>query len=345
MPQTNLIRIGNRTASCVSILILSVNYFLMDVIEVYVNSYLVCTVNIFVFTAGFDYYQKWSSSPHSDACEKGISPSPDASGTMRSTLSRVLRSLCPIIFLLVTLIFSAGPLFGPLAGLPLRQRWGWLHQCDPYPIELILYGQANSSIPSTISFYMTPSRTQTNPGPPQRQHAFDFIFVTDISGLKVLRYRPIDNTALSHEHEPSIKTMFHDTSQRRFFGCSSADVSFENATRCLDAIGSYNQDQYLSFSITTIDPPSTTFLRLLHKEYAFSNDAPNFDLRFADENGVTGRCVLTSALTKPNDPSTLKACGIHVSSNAIFLGPLLLFMDEVNKFSRFIQRPRVFQLD
>ena len=114
-----------------------------------------CVHSIFLCTAGFDYYQKWSFSPRSDACEKGISPSP---GTMRSSLSRVLRSLCSTIFLLVTLLFSAGPLFGPLAGLPLRQRWGWLHQCDPYPIELILYGQANSSIPSTISFYMTPSQ-------------------------------------------------------------------------------------------------------------------------------------------------------------------------------------------
>src|SRR6266545_314822 len=107
----------------------------------YINGYFVSVVNILIFVAGFDYYQKLF-----------LSPRPD--GERRSSSSRILRSLGFTILLLVALIFCGGPLFSGLAALPLSQGRVWLHSCASYPTEMIFYGEANSSLPSTISFFV-----------------------------------------------------------------------------------------------------------------------------------------------------------------------------------------------
>jgi len=298
----------------------------MDVIRaVFVNGYLLNIASTFVAVAGLDYYQKWFFSLRPD--EK-----------MRRSSSRVLRSLGFTVAVLLAAFISTAPFFCSFLALPLTQQWGWLHDCQSFQTELILYGEANSNLPSTISFnvYMVP-QGQHNPQPPQRQHVYDYVFSnTPGSDLKVLQYRSVDNTMLPQELVPSIKTMFLDMSQHKFFGCSSifSEASLQDditrlEANCSDAgQGTYTSDSngYLSFSITGPLPGHSTLLRLQSKEYEFPNGAPSFSLHYVNADGSLDGIALISALTKPNSPTMLKVCSTTASPDLKDLGPLSIFL-------------------
>ena len=292
--------------------------------QLYVNGYLVSIASTFIAVAGLDYYKKlfFSSSPD----EK-----------RRRSSSRVLRSLGLTTAVLLSLFISSAPLFSAFVALPMCQQWHWLHDCSSFKTEIILYGEANPNASSTISFnvYMpvVPLEGQQKPQPPQRRHIFDYIFSNEPgSDLKVLRYHAVDNSTLPQELVPSIKTMFLDMSQRKFFGCSSTvvDASLqENITQleanCSDALGTYTKNP-LSFSITGSIPGPPTLLRLdsSSDQYSFPNDAPSFNLLYANADGsLTDRIALISALTKRNSPTTLKVCSnILPASVELEIGPL-----------------------
>lgn len=78
-------------------------------IAVYIIGYLVSVLNMFVFAAFFDFYEKWSSSPLSDN-EKRSSPPP------------VFQALCLTVSIPIAIFCCVSPLFAPYLGLPLRQQ-------------------------------------------------------------------------------------------------------------------------------------------------------------------------------------------------------------------------------
>jgi hypothetical protein len=190
---------------------------------------------------------------------------------------------------------------------------------------------------------------QAQPGsPPQKQHVYDFDFI-NVPGYKLLQYRPVDTTTLSKE--PWIKTMFLDMSQNKIFGCSSTfsqasiqDLLANPEATCSDATGTYDKNPYLTFSVSTASPPTSIFTRTEAREYAFSDDAPSFSLRFAKPDGsLTDRTLLRSAVTKRNHPNVLKVCS-NAAASAVVLGPLSLFTDALNQFTLAMDRPRVYFL-
>jgi hypothetical protein len=319
---------------------------------VYIGGYLVTIVNVFITVAGFDYYQKWF-----------FPPRPEEKPRRRSRSFYILHAVGLTTSLIIATVLCATPFFGPFAALPLSQeasptffiadplyllsRWHWLHECDSFPTEIILTGQSNPNISSMISFYTSPLQ----PGPqqpPQKQHAYDFDFV-NLPGYKLLQHRPVDTSTLFEE--PWIKTMFLDMSQNKIFGCQSTisqasiqDLLVNPEATCLDATGTYDKNPYLTFSTSTTSPPTTIFTRAEAREYAFSDGAPSFSLRFANPDGnLTDRNLLRSAVTKRNSPSILKVCS-NAGASAEVLGPLGLFMDALNQFTLQIDRPRVYFL-
>jgi hypothetical protein len=179
--------------------------------------------------------------------------------------------------------------------------------------------------------------------------------VSQVLESKVLQYRPPDNTTVSQGLEPSIKTMFLDMTRKSFFGCSSnisTTTLRDHATKpeeiCSDISGTYNENPYLFLSINTTSPPRSTFARTERREYRYKDDAPSFTVRFAtaDEN-LTDRILLRSALTKRNEHSTLKVCSIakdpaELEVFGVVFFSLGIFMDALQEYSLFINRPRVF---
>jgi hypothetical protein len=145
--------------------------------------------------------------------------------------------------------------------------------------------------------------------------------------------------------------MFLDMSQNKFFGCPSTfsqasiqDLLTNPEAICSDATGTYDENPYLTFSVSTASPPTRIFTRTEAREYAFSDDAPSFSLRFANPDGsLTDRTLLRSAVTKRNSPNELKVCS-NAAASAEVLGPLSLFTDALNQFTLSIDRPRVYFL-
>ncbi len=205
----------------------------------------------------------------------------------------------------------------------------------------MLEGQADITKPSTISFHTVTSTDQ------QKQHLYDFVFF-NISDYKVIEYRPIDGRTLSQDVEPTIKTVFFDVTHSRFFACSSTfdgtvlhKPEFQPDAVCSEALGTYNENPYLFFTIETASPPSRTYIGSESKQYSFADDAPAVSLKYADALGnLTDTIVLRTALTKRNSHTTLKVCSDAKLVTADFLG----IMVALNKFAIYINRPSVYSL-
>jgi hypothetical protein len=257
-------------------------------------------------------------------------------------LERTLRTLdFTIPFLIAALMLA--PIMSPFLALPLTQEVKYIHfspspidplskfvwntECQSVPTFIYLKGQSNFNLSSTISFHTIPLQPQLEgqPYPPQKQHVYDFDFF-NVPPYKVLRYRPVDNTTLPQWPEPSIKTMFIDVSQRKF--CSSNSTELNPITHpeaiCTDASGTYNESPHLFFSVHTLSPPKSIYVRTQDSEYAYpdSPDAPSFVLRSANADGTLrpGPDLLRSALTKRNDHSLLLVCSSSLATPEL-LGP------------------------
>jgi len=77
-----------------------------------------------------------------------------------------------------------------------------------------------------------------------------------------------------------------------------------------------------------------------HVEYKYQDGAPSFTLRFATADGnLTDSLLLHSALMKRNEHNILKLC-LNEMATAEVLG--LVFLEVLEKYSAFINCPRVF---
>jgi hypothetical protein len=188
----------------------------------------------------------------------------------------------------------------------------------------VLEGQADITKPSTISFYTATDQSYAS----QKQHLYDFVFF-NISDYKVIEYRPIYGRTLPQDVEPTTKTVFIDVTHSRFFACSSTfdgstvlqKPEFRPDTVCSEALGTYNENPYLFFTIETASPPSRTYIRSESKQYSFADDAPAVSLKYADASGnLNDTIVLRTALTKRNSHTTLKVCSDAKLVTADFLG-------------------------
>jgi len=322
-----------------NLIIFSNQYF-----TVYITGYFVSILNVYISIYFFDYFSAWLKTFHFKASSAKI-----AIGALRLT-----------VFILLGTFVCAYPLFAPFICLPLSQQvsvyvfhivthssplqWHYEHLCDSFPSEIILYGKSDNST-SLISFY-----TKDPQYPTRKNHIYDFAFFS-VSDYKIIDYRPINNLTLPKELAPSVKTVFLNMSQRNFSACSSTfndttlrDPNLHPVLICSDVLGSYNENPYLNFTITTSS--SLTRLQLEEKEYRFIIDAPAFSLRFINIDGspvdTKAQALLRSALTKRNSPGTLKVCYNAEAASAEALGPLGVFMDALIEHAIYISRDRLY---
>lgn len=210
----------------------------------------------------------------------------------------------------------------------------------------------NPNIPSTISFAFQ-SQLDGQPSSSGKEHKYDYDFWhLANTNISLLKYRPVENIVLSRELEPSIKTLFLQTNNSKFFGCSKnfsdtspRDLIASNLEKiCSDVSGTYTENPFLFFNITTASPSNNTYLRTKDLEYAFGDDSPAFVLHFANSDGsITDKFLLGSAITERNHHNRLKICSFKAGS-AETLGPLAFFMPYLIDYSIYISRPRVLSL-
>lgn len=238
-------------------------------------------------------------------------------------------------------------------------QWHWDHECDPFSTEVILVGQSNPNVSSTISFYTVISPPQ--PGQrSQKQHVYDFDFFS-IPGYKVLRYRTpnksIINASASESQiaGPEIQTMFFDLyGWHTFLGCSSVVPNVGNVTDpedvCADVYGMYVQNPYLFLSINGTQGSSSSsggggeemFVRTVQSEYTYSDDAPSFTVQYANaDESLTERLLLRSALTDRDNPNILKVCSNEEAKGQV-LATLGFFLDALEDFAVYIGHPSLY---
>ncbi|KAJ3525873.1 hypothetical protein NMY22_g10395 [Coprinellus aureogranulatus] len=349
----------------------------------YINGYICSIVGIFLTVAFFDFLPRWFNSEVAfTVVEQVYGMRPDnlnwqvyhrLVGEHNSSLRRNrggLRALAFALSVVFAVVFCAGPVFAPYLALPLAQEvWHWSHDCDHYPVEIILNGQSNPFDAATISMYVT------LPGSPKVQrtkmHGFKFYSPDQQSypDLRVLEYiepsPPPASDGSSIIPAPTTKALVLNLAQRKFAGCATrlsdvlGDLSLNTTTgrdnlhhsleSCTDGGGTFEKQPYLRFAITHSNSitNSTVYLRAESEEWAYPNDAPSFILKFDDVPGLSSVDLslrptsLRTALTKRNHPTILKMCSNKVDVTVDTLGPLSVAMEAMNRFAVFISRPRV----
>jgi len=209
----------------------------------------------------------------------------------------------------------------------------------------------NPNISSTISFAFQ-SQLGSHPSSSGKEHKYDYDFWHFANtNVSLLRYRPVENIALSHELEPSIKTLFLQTNYSKFFGCSKnfSDTSPRDLTArnpeeiCSDVSVTYTENPFLFFNISTASSSNNTYLRTQALEYAFGNDSPAFVLHFANPDGsTTDKFLLGSAITQRNNHNMLKICSFKAASAETLVSAF--FMPYLVDYAKYIAQPRVLSL-
>lgn len=170
---------------------------------------------------------------------------------------------------------------------------------------------------------------------------------SDIWGFN-LREWDMDQAQIPQKLYPTLQQISYNFLNTTVSGNCTTPVapgsSSTNITSCLS--GTFNPDNYLSFSLTSKVPlnttttnetsslPSvTTQLRIIDKEWAFSDDAPSLILKRVDPaTNQYQEIVLRTAVTHPSDCTKLKVCINGVSGRdggavgAEIMAPLGLIM-------------------
>lgn len=250
-------------------------------------------------------------------------------------------------------------------------QWHWRHDCDKFPVEIILEGQSKPSEAALVSIFVARSSSTNSHSYPQRVKLHDFKFYPpegdSKSHLRILEYlepsqSPLSTLAIS---SPAVKALILDTERRRFIGCPAPleglvefdanttarhESFYRYAERCTMGGGTFEKQPYLRFAINPSSAGSgnsTVYLHAESREWAYPDDAPSVSLRYTGGTSATpadlakSRIALRSALTKRNNPTILKMCSNEVHISLETLAPLGVIMGALNRFSVFISRPRV----
>jgi hypothetical protein len=255
----------------------------------------------------------------------------DEAKTPRRVITRLLYTF---ILLPVAIILIFGPLFSPVAGLKLLQWHQWYHKCDSFAGEVVLAGRlysAPETAAATASFFFWRNNVRTE------YYQYDLFQNPDDSNNWQLQLGQLFNSP--PQTSALAQNISYELSNNTFSAiCApSPNANGEAAIPCLE--GSFNPKGYLSFTITDIATNATTQLEAIDSYWDFSktNDAPNFILKEVQADGHLGSISIESAVTKPQDCSSLKVC-IADDEDELFV-PIGLILMQQDAYSRTCTTP------
>jgi len=193
----------------------------------------------------------------------------------------------------------------------------WNHGCDNYPIQIILDGRAHnepSYYPNTARFFQgaLPAYTYDL----FQSSADDWSF-----NLRTIDAPDLNQSAPEY---PSISNITYDFRDFTVSGNCTSPPS-NATTQCIS--GSFNPNNFLSFSLHDLRTNATSNLRAVDKQWAFSNDAPSFILK--DDSGAE---VLRTDVTKYGDCTQLKICAAQDTGPGIIV-PLALILIRQSEYA------------
>lgn len=215
------------------------------------------------------------------------------------------------VVVLVAIVLVFGGVFSPIVALPLTQKvfrfvvssyvlfthcffqHAWSHGCDNYPVQVILDGRtfggpeytANTAhfFQGTLPLY-TYDLFQSS--------ASDWLF-----NLRTIHVPNLNQSSLDH---PSISNVTYNFKDFTVSGNCTSPSSAETA-QCIS--GSFNPNNFLSFSLYDLRANTTLNLRAVDNQWAFRNDPPSVLLK--DDGGTE---ILKTDVTKYGDCTQLKMC-------------------------------------
>jgi hypothetical protein len=100
---------------------------------------------------------------------------------------------------------------------------------------------------------------------------------------------------------PSIRNITYNLASNNVFGYCTSPSSPNATFTCIT--GSFNPNDYLSFNLTDLRSNTTSHLRAIDKQWAFSDDSPSALIE--DEYGAE---VLKTNTQNPKDCTQMKIC-------------------------------------
>jgi len=314
---------------------------------VHIYGYCICCVNIVIWTR---YYEK--------SIQQGVNQGDlplhwreHLSDRQRTMLRWLKYTTIPVAF-----IMCVGPLFSPLAALPLAQevrrsiyltfvadffsKYQWSHFCDAFEGEVILTGAVDTSHISTASFYYSTDGQQS-----KRAFHYNYTLTTGSQNWQTLS---LNGTSLFPATQPDIVHISYNMTGNsdNFFeaGCMHNVIHPSTAKSAMCGRGQYNTTPYLSFAITELAGGGFTQLRAVDKEWRFPDDAPSVVVRFEGLDGKLGDIAIQSAVTQRNHCNTLKVCLPSRNLTLANLVPLGVILEAQETFSRYCTRPRIYSM-
>ncbi|EDR03024.1 uncharacterized protein LACBIDRAFT_307555 [Laccaria bicolor S238N-H82] len=304
-------------------------------ISLYVNGYMVCVINILVWTSYFEHVRWWKT-------RETMAASP-IDKLYKTSIKYMKRTLHLIIVLPIAFAMCAGPLFAPFAGLPLAQQYQWTHVCDSFAGEAIIQSPSlGSSRKPLMSFYypQTPDSTA-------KIHYFDYVMANDPNAtIQTLSFAgAVSQGVIPADLWPDIQSVSIASpgkSNSISAQCATAGNSSMVPVPCMT--GTYQISPYLNFSLQ--DSGNTTYLRAVDEEWQFVDDAPSFVLRYSspDPHQPLGGIAIQTAVTERNHCEVLKVCLGSRKLGFDILAPLGVAFISQNNFAAFCTQPRIYNL-
>jgi hypothetical protein len=180
----------------------------------------------------------------------------------------------------------------------------WIHRCDSFPVEVILNGRSYYSPQGEMpvaSFYFWQNGVRVKYyeyGLTQNGDDMDTLH------LALTRVEPGVPAGLY----PLVSDITYQlVNQTMSASCGSNPDTLANATTlCMD--GSFNDDQFLSFTTNDTRTNTITTLRAVDKQWKFAFDAPSFELKEVQHDNSLGNIALQTAVTERGHCNALKIC-------------------------------------
>jgi hypothetical protein len=215
----------------------------------------------------------------------------------------------------VATVMILGPFFSPWVALPFAQRHEWNHGCDNFPVQVVLTAKSYngpSYVPNTAQYFHGSAPAYTYDLFQESADAWSF------------NIRTIDSPELkqnmSDPFYPSISNITYNFVDNTVSGNCTSPFS-NSSSMCIQ--GSFDPNNFLSFTLTDLRSNSTTHLRAVDKEWAFNDDAPSVLLK--DDSGAE---VIRTDVTK--HCTQLKVCAGQQSMSGMTIPMGLILMRQID---------------
>jgi hypothetical protein len=211
-------------------------------------------------------------------------------------------------------------------------QYMWNHQCDSYPIEVILAGRSykqvsNTDPPPVASFYFWQNSTRV------KLYDYNIPYGGVDSAFRVQLGNIAQN--VPQDLYPLVHDVSYVNSSLQGRCLPSPGASVNDTTPCLEGSFQFN---YFSLSINDTRTNTVTNFRTPYENWTVFSGMPAFVLKQASGNNTIGDPVVQTTATKRGNCALLKVC-LQQGSQLDMIVPIGLALQQQDDYSTYCTQP------